>query len=412
MFHFQDKPPDAGIMEEVGDCLVACLKSRKIGGRDVVEGCKKCAYLFSLISHFGNCPSEYRGCGMCQQTFCLVTKHVQLCMERAVGTTEGQTACCLPVCQKIQSKFKDHPEKIAQRGKELWPKLKKYLARFSSSLETVGQEPLTEEDDSLWTFSLGSLALGSLSSVGSMPVNTASKRSSRVSFGFQPQLTSISENATAKQFMGSRSEPVAMRTETGQIVFAKDSLPRRLRPSRLPVSNDSKTAAPNLSYSAPVFQRTESGEVIYTQDPSTLPKRLRPERKVSFSTPEPTSAESLEPSTSRVHRLASPEEPLRSIPEAEPYTSLNPERVYVVEGTGSLPLNFYPPNVAGEQLLSVEMRPTGVPGIGEVVYGSKDRLQYVVRHWGKLKEEFQRKKIPEKQMREEGVILMEFKVKY
>ncbi|XP_021376395.1 uncharacterized protein LOC110465122 [Mizuhopecten yessoensis] len=388
----EDIPPD--IMKEISECLVACLNSRKMGGSDVVADCSICAFLFSLISHFGNCPCDFKCCDMCQRAFCLVSKHLQLCLE--CGSSGSEQACPLPICKKIQSKFKQHPEKISQRGKELWPKLKKYLARFSRRPEDGSQDILLDEGEDY--FSLSSIQLGSLNSVGSSSIggipSTRPSRSSRSSVVFQPNLQSISETATASQFTGSRSEPFARRTESGEVINQ-----RQTRPARLAISDDNRYPYPSQSRSAPHAHKTEEHE--------TIPKSVRPkERKVSFSTAKleiPAATKS----------LPSPEEPLPSIAEVEKYTSLNPEKVYGAERTSSLPLNFYPPEMASEQLTSVQMRPVGYPGIGEVVYAFKENLRYVARYWKQIKEVYQRDKSYEKKhLREEGVVLTENKEKF
>ncbi|XP_060065126.1 uncharacterized protein LOC132545461 [Ylistrum balloti] len=377
----EDIPPD--IMKEIDKCLVACLNSRKIGGSDVVSDCSICALLYSLISHFGNCPSDYNNCDRCQRAFCLVSKHLQLCMESRIS--EMEEVCTLKICQKIQNKFKKQPEKISQRGKELWPKLKKYLARFSRGPEDISMD---EGDD---FFSLSSIPLGS---IGGLP-----SRVSRNSIVFQQNLESISENTTARHLTGSRSEPFARKSETGEILHSRTFRPR---PSRLSVTDESKSPYPGQSRSAPLARKTE-GKIMYSLDPDTLPKS---ERRVSFSN-----------NQVEVHTVRyplSPEEPLQSIAETAQCASLNTEKVYGGDRTSSLPSNFFPPNkLDDEQLISVQMRPSGYPGIGEVVYAFKEQLRYVARHWKKIKENFEKDKTLEKKhLREEGVILTENKDKF
>ncbi|XP_033762283.1 uncharacterized protein LOC117343854 [Pecten maximus] len=397
----EDIPPD--IMKEIGKCLVACLNSRKIGGSDVISDCSICAFLFSLISHFGNCPSDYNSCDMCQRAFCLVSKHLQLCMECQI--TETEPICPLPICQKIKHKFKKHPEKISRRGKELWPKLKKYLARFSRGSEDVGLDmPVDEGDD---YFSLTSIPLSSLSSLGSstggLPLSRP-PRTSRTSVIFQPNLESISENTITGRPTGSRSEPLARRTETGEIIYQRPGI-RQNRPSRLSFTEENRSPYSNQSKSAPLVKKTEDGKTVFEQDVEALPKPLRPDRKVSFST---TKSEVFS-----TRSLPSPEEKLESLVENAQYTSLNAEKVYGDDRTSSLPLNFFPPENAGDQLTSVQMRPMGYPGIGEVVYAPKDHLRYVARHWKKVKEDYGRNKTAEKKhLREEGVVLTENKEKF
>lgn len=396
----EDVPPD--IMEEIGGCLVSCLNSKKIGGGDVISHCQICAFLFSLISHFGNCQSDYNICSMCQSTFCLVSMHLQLCMNRQLDETAPE--CPLPICLKIQNKFKKHPEKISQRGRELWPKLKKYLARFSQSTEDVGPDISAEEAEdclSLTSINLTSLSSLQASSIGGLS-SLRSTRPSRTSIAFQPNLESISENTVISRPTGSRSEPFARKTESGEIIYSRQGL-RQTRPSRLSLSEDYRSPYPSQSRSAPLVKKTEEGTTVLNQDFESLPPTSRTDRKVSFG------AVNAEVFTTK--SLPSPEEQLEIITEAVQYVSLNSEKVYGGDRTSSLPINFIPPETADDQLYSVQMRPSGVPGIGEVVYGHKDRLRYVARYWKRIKEDFEKNKTLQKK-REEGVVLTENKEKF
>ena len=63
-----------------------------------------------------------------------------------------------------------------------------------------------------------------------------------------------------------------------------------------------------------------------------------------------------------------------------------------------------------QQLLSLEMRPVGEPGIGEVVYGTRNKLLKVSRYWTEIKNGVEQTGDLHNQLREEGVILAESRV--
>lgn len=79
-------------------------------------------------------------------------------------------------------------------------------------------------------------------------------------------------------------------------------------------------------------------------------------------------------------------------------------RAYMESGCVSLPTE-HAPRTLYDQLLSFEERPTGEPGIGEVVYGSIARLRSIAEHWTHVKKMWWTGENFPRKAREEGVIL-------
>ncbi|XP_064613704.1 uncharacterized protein LOC135477509 [Liolophura sinensis] len=101
-----------------------------------------------------------------------------------------------------------------------------------------------------------------------------------------------------------------------------------------------------------------------------------------------------------------PDQPLPLLPR-EAVVNHEGVRAYRNQGCVSLPTE-HAPRTLYDQLISFEERPTGEPGIGEVVYGSIARLRNIVEHWTHVKKMWwEGEKFP-RVSREEGVILLQY----
>jgi len=248
------------------------------------------------------------------------------------------------VCQKIQEKIKNDPEKFLTNTQDLWKRLKKYLARYSSNFDSGSEINISVGDE------FASMGMSSISSVVSSctSLNPASLGSiGSQSVRMPPRISTTFESSLEIIFENFHKIPL------------NKSFPGGKKSSSAPVASKNKL----------------TGEVTYNVDPETLPTRLRgrisstsvlarkqPQRsqRVSFADQQSVKpVEVFEYPDQEPQRglLQHPEELLESVREP---VSLNNEKTYGnTLGTLSMPLDNKPGDMFADQLLSLEVKPTG-----------------------------------------------------
>ncbi|KAK3108561.1 hypothetical protein FSP39_010685, partial [Pinctada imbricata] len=438
------------IFSEVNKCLLISLW--KHSPEKELESCSICLYIDSMIQHFGKCPSEYRSqesliCKMCLQLFRLIQTHVQQCVEN------GEKECLILVCRKISYLIESDRTMIFTKAAKIWKKLKKHLLGFVNVPVMEGE--MGEEEE---YFSMTPLVSVRMPGSG-LPLNASLSRSLRLSTTFSPNLPFIPEDnkdlslnikkqekpPPAKPI--SKSEPICRRRQDGVVEMLTG--PRSAAPASRPINlafpdkfdgkpfSSSRLVSPVGSSGLGVVGPPDDAFSVLTPSGAKRLDKVPEKRplKVSFSNEIPkekvtrklSNASSL-PSPIRnqqgafaltdVDLDAHPEQFNRSQPtENEDIDTLQPTSISELSESSSLgdkktygeQLHSMPMNRTAwrneDQILSLVDRPTGVPGIGEVVYGERDIFRRVIRYWMDLKMEFKEYgRLTQKQIREEGVI--------
>lgn len=352
--------------------------------------------------------------------FRLIQKHVSICGLSDSFTSE--VTCPVIICVKIKRAeiTFDHHEKV-------WRKLKKNLARFAN--------PDTEDDDAFSSLSslssVGSIASGKLPSVhapGRARLSTVTRPTVLESIpegGVQMGLTSPRKSTNKS---GSRSEPIMMRKLDGTVVMTTN-LPKRLLPegqinigpSSLPQSRFSSLGIAPYSARLPRDICTDSTDHPLLPDPKlklNSPKDGSP--GFSFETigsPRESAAADFiyARSMSESDGIANNSLPTAKDSSLEHLSTNGSEYISLpsyVFGLGeqndykSIPINRQQSQM-WERYQSLVDRPTGIPGIKDVVYGERQILLAVARIWFNNKNQLINGK---KDSREEGVILPVYQV--
>ncbi|CAG2252009.1 MAP3K14 [Mytilus edulis] len=383
-------PPD--IFDEINLCLMTSMQVKSAGETTT---CYICTHLSALICHFGSCSMGYQdSCSICMTLFRLIQKHVSICGLSDSFTSE--VTCPVIICVKLKR------AEIADNTEKVWKKLKKNLARFANP-DAVDDDPFSSID--------------SISSIKSLNM----PRHQRLSTVSRPVLESIPElrmdmrMETRSQKPGSKkvskSEPLMRKMSDGSTVMMTSNLPKRLQqqqeePASLPYSQTTRHRSVTLDRPRDIF--TDSTD--YPLYPDTILYEtadcIGTLRTPDSSLHLPPEAYQL-PSDSSVHTslpLVRDESlELASGGINQEYVSL-PGRVYVEDRLISMP-NVRPQEYR-ERYQSLVDRPTGTPGIQDVIYGDRSYLLGPARIWFDMKKQW---KLGKKyDTREEGVILPQF----
>ncbi|VDI27683.1 Hypothetical predicted protein [Mytilus galloprovincialis] len=383
-------PPD--IFDEINLCLMTSMQVKSAGETTT---CYICTHLSALICHFGSCSMGYQdSCSICMTLFRLIQKHVSICGLSDSFTSE--VTCPVIICVKLKR------AEIADNTEKVWKKLKKNLARFANP-DAVDDDPFSSID--------------SISSIKSLNM----PRHQRLSTVSRPVLESIPElrmdmrMESRSQKPGSKkvskSEPLMRKMSDGSTVMMTSNLPKRLQqqqeePASLPYSQTTRRRSVTLDRPRDIF--TDSTD--YPLYPDTILYEtadcIGTLRTPDSSLHLPPEAYQL-PSDSSVHTslpLVRDESlELASGGINQEYVSL-PGRVYVEDRLISMP-NVRPQEYR-ERYQSLVDRPTGTPGIQDVIYGDRSYLLGPARIWFDMKKQW---KLGKKyDTREEGVILPQF----
>ncbi|XP_052095951.1 uncharacterized protein LOC127731125 [Mytilus californianus] len=390
-------PPD--IFDEINLCLMTSMLVKSAGETTT---CYICTHLSALICHFGSCSMGYQdSCSICMTLFKLIQKHVSIC-----GLSDSFTSdvtCPVIICVKLKR------AEIADNNEKVWKKLKKNLARFAN--------PEAADDD---PFS----SLDSISSIKSLNM----PRHQRLSTVSRPVLESIPElrmdmkRGTSSQKQGSKkvskSEPLMRKMPDGSTVMMTSNLPKRLQqldePTSLPQSQ-TKSRHRSVTIDRPFPRDIFTDSTDYPLYPDThlyetLPPAdyIVPSRTPDSSIHLPPEAYQL-PSDSSVHTslpvVRDESLELASGGNNQEYVSL-PSRVYCQSDDRVISMQYGRRPEIGERYQSLVDRPTGIPGIQDVIYGDRSYLLGPARIWFDMKKEWKNGK--KYDTREEGVILPQF----
>ncbi|XP_063421524.1 uncharacterized protein LOC134706482 [Mytilus trossulus] len=386
-------PPD--IFDEINLCLMTSMQVKSAGETTT---CYICTHLSALICHFGSCSMGYQdSCSLCMTLFRLIQKHVSICGLSDSFTSE--VTCPVIICVKLKR------AEIADNTEKVWKKLKKNLARFANP-DAVDDDPFSSID--------------SISSIKSLNM----PRHQRLSTVSRPVLESIPELRMDRRMESrsqksgskkvSKSEPLMRKMSDGSTVMMTSNLPKRLQQQQdelasLPYSQTTRNRSVTLDRPRDIF--TDSTDYPLYPDPILYETPTPTDFIGTLRTPEsslhlPAEAYQL-PSDSSVHTslpLVRDESlELASGGINQEYVSL-PGRVYVEDRLTSMP-NVRPQEYR-ERYQSLVDRPTGTPGIQDVIYGDRKHLLGPARIWFDMKKQWKNGKRYD--TREEGVILPQF----
>ncbi|XP_062578857.1 uncharacterized protein LOC134240793 [Saccostrea cucullata] len=423
----QDIPPDLlaemkGFIEDVNPCLILCLKKQT---ENDLELCDICTCLTALTSHFGNCNSEVMKCNLCTQLFRLVQQHVLLCREN-----NSSTSCPVLVCRKISFLIDVNPELIFTKEGKIWRKLKKYMGGFIQSRKEKTDTKVEDSGDTYFSMtSLTSISPFGFQSLGS-PVNPPSaQKTQRPSTLYMPSLQIIPEDQdrslnvpdtheTPSPSRMSRSEPIVKKRDDGTIEILKSSIRPKIRPGK-PLLKFGSVGKLNVHPPSPMVTGPPPSFTIPKNEQLRSPTGGKPVRKVSFRAERQpvgkfrdVEADAFPEATSSVPTPVESEDTSESdFQSSVPSEPSSLEKIYGLQ-LQSIREGSPRWHIEGNQFLSLKEKPTGSPGIGEVVYGYRDVLLELIKYWEELRLQYKEfGRLLQKSVKEEGVIYPDCKKK-
>lgn len=333
-------------------------------------GCSICLYLTSMLDHYVICTQVCITCLICNQMFNLLQFHLVSCFQNC----SNQQLCSLDICGEICQWLKYSGQDLVSSLEKIRHKWKKYLNRLKFYRESSFSDP-----------DLPELSVGRL----------------RTSSIVQPSLSRIDESPTS-----SSSMHFSIPSDCG--------------------SNEELQTWVNLPDSEavpkPILKPGNSGQFEMKETKDEFKGR-----KISFE----TSRKLTEPVHEPLKRKISPvfKNDFQSLTNTRPslrkktstasleYYSSNSESTEESLDIGtirapppSLPIGIRLSQVGGDQHYSLIDRRVGEPGIGEVVYGDRRQLKKVAEYWSSLKHKYQDNSQWPRHLREEGVVLNDYKV--
>ncbi|XP_052820737.1 uncharacterized protein LOC128246534 [Mya arenaria] len=342
--------------------------------------CTVCLILDSMLRHFASCivsptfsTEGTRSCQMCLQIFTLICIHINDCNnnnhfhEKLNETTldkGSKSLCtsklCLWVIQKLEGK--DLPMQINM----VWIHIRGLLGRILDGVSVEAEDIVIPEV----------LTRGTKLHV---------KRPSRTSTTRLPlSLPSIPENET----IGSPNNSRPLSRKKSNLASVEENK------SQKPVHTGTDSIEVKQEAEAAVTSPTED----FTDKSGTIFAHVRPETRDESE----DVGDALPTGQQEGHDLEGP----GSGGSSGDYTPsfVQPRG----RGNKSLPMDgFKDP----QYFISVKEKPTGIKGIDEVVYADKAQLVRVVGIWEEFKSRFLIEAKLQKHVREEGVILKEYKSK-
>ncbi|WAR14249.1 STK4-like protein [Mya arenaria] len=343
--------------------------------------CTVCLILDSMLRHFASCivsptfsTEGTRSCQMCLQIFTLICIHINDCNnnnhfhEKLNETTldkGSKSLCtsklCLWVIQKLEGK--DLPMQINM----VWIHIRGLLGRILDGVSVEAEDIVIPEV----------LTRGTKLHV---------KRPSRTSTTRLPlSLPSIPENET----IGSPNNSRPLSRKKSNLASVEENK------SQKPVHTGTDSIEVKQEAEAAVTSPTED----FTDKSGTIFAHVRPETRDESE----DVGDALPTGQQEGHDLEGP----GSGGSSGDYTPsfVQPRG----RGNKSLPMDgFKDP----QYFISVKEKPTGIKGIDEVVYADKAQLVRVVGIWEEFKSRFLIEAKLQKHVREEGVILKEYKISH
>ncbi|XP_071108734.1 uncharacterized protein [Haliotis cracherodii] len=427
---------DNGLLNDVNHCMLIVLHDLS-SQSDVY--CSICNVLHYLFNHFARCQQLYRRCNICWQVHRLSLYHVQSCLQSQKTARESSS----DICQQLLETVSFNVELVQSRSEQLFLKMKKYVDKVLHPYGlhgsgSLGMYSMSEKGDGSSVAS-GQSPAASLTLDDSMP-SASSARAPQVptvspvaasSFGgqfsrsgsgrnFQPSLKRILESpghdvASLKvnwkpRGRGRLSRQLSNETAYGASKYADNSIPGSKSddgPSMEPVRHARKTDMPQGS----IGELAGEGYLSLPTGPAdgcSSRSSMGNFDDLSIATSVSSGQNDEEPSAEDViYDRYKPMMDTHGVifePEARPYsTEGEVDKIYGVSGAMSLPIRS---TFQGEhdQNISLTTAPTGEPGIGEVVYGTRRQLKKVARFWANIRCQVDHEAYKH-QMREEGVIL-------
>nr|QNL15284.1 mitogen-activated protein kinase kinase kinase 8 [Littorina littorea] len=396
---------------ELNRCLLLCLHETSSvtlpSPQDLT--CCTCAILHSLLSHFTNSAHDSGECSMCQQLFTLVQFHVQECLAWRREGEEEEEDLSLNVCHKMRQAGLFAEEGVTAASPRVWMKVRKYL---SAALGPVILLDITTQGGEFGQLELHERTeplphTTNSTTMDPHPHSLPSPRTKSAPEQIPPE--GLTQNGAA---VASSTSLPHTTSEFSQAVMPKPAqghqLRRRLSTKVIPQRTiPEEPPSPRASSVPPASPVTETEDVFKVESVKmkvetivTLPSKF-PQRA-----PETPDEQEEIMEIIRSYGKRRREEVSRKYSD-DPYST---QRVYGGAGTMSMPEPQNRP-IRVEQNFSVEMKPIGVPGIGEVVYGTRQQLLLIARNWAQERDECKASGKCRYQHREEGVILHPFKKK-
>ncbi|XP_046561402.1 uncharacterized protein LOC124270404 [Haliotis rubra] len=426
---------DPGLLKDVNHCMLIVL--HELSNQDDIY-CSVCNVLHYLFNHFARCQLLYKKCNICWQVHRLSLYHVQCCLQAKKSARESSS----DICQQLLESVTFNIELMQSRSEQLFLKMKKYVDKVLHPYGlhgsgSLGMYSMSEKGDD---FSMGSDhsltetltledSLPSGSSVKGpqvpvVPSVTASSfggQFSRTGSGriYQPSLKRIPESpqrdiSSLKVNLKTRgrgrvSRQLSNEAHSGVSRSAQNSFVGSKSddgPSMDSVRHARKTDVPQGSIGELAVEAYLSLPTVPTEGGSSR-SSLGPVDDSSLAT-SISSGHDEGPTAEYViyHTYKPMMDTQGNIfqPENRAYsTEGEVDKIYGVTGAMSLPIRS---TFQGEhdQNISLTMAPTGEPGIGEVVYGTRRQLKKVARFWANIRGQLDHESY-KYQMREEGVIL-------
>lgn len=414
---------------EMDHCVARCLHDTSTVTSPTVEDlqCCCCAVLHSLLSHFASAthPST---CPPCRQLVSLIHFHVLMCPDTGLPGEEGDGG--FNVCHKMQVAKLFDESTVTPDSSRVWMKIQKYLSAALGSILLVDccvdvglgdMEDWREDTETLTgntttTYNNGhgpdaATALYSPSGVVPGPDFTISTSASATHSPAPSISTPLAHTPAVATPATCTAHTPGMQTAA---IVPKSTLTRRHSRRSLSIKTipEEPTSLPPSSLPTPSLH-SQSQPATEPQLVDSVKGAMEdPFSGPFFQVPSPSTLSGGEDIMKYIQDFAAknPEQGVRrpSRPSPNPYDT---QKIYGArDGTIlSMPEPRARPLVYPEPLLSVEFKAKGVPGIGEVVYGTRKKLLEVVRSWRIERDECRAAGRCRYQHHEEGVILAPFK---
>ncbi|KAK6165311.1 hypothetical protein SNE40_022260 [Patella caerulea] len=376
---FKEEPPDnilsaeifQSTLRNINPCLTYCFHEILHEVTENDEICMLCSIIHALVQHFANCTVKIYTCGVCLQLYRLQQGHIQNCQTNGMRTKKSSSDICFVLTEAMGV------ERFDVTSDMFWHRLKKAASEIvkipcSVNYATLRANPDCDPLTGLRSLSRSVSVNDDSKEVQSKPAD--SNLDSRMTYTSQSQINSRSYqdlNPDPRQLgVGARpKEPVRLK------VSRKGSNELASKLCELPETHEIEDFCNSLGSNG--VQSSQSNNSIIP--PANLSHEVK---------------------------LGDIKVPLSAFTQ----DAYDTQKTYGESGAMSLPMDHHY-NLDNHQFTSLEDRPTGIPGINEVVYGTRDQLRIVAGYWSKLKGTVKDTTTLPYQAREEGVIISKYKKK-
>ncbi|ESO88041.1 hypothetical protein LOTGIDRAFT_234809 [Lottia gigantea] len=402
------------LISNVNMCLTTCF--HQLIPYDITittqSSCQICCIIKALVHHFANCIQKTTSCSVCLQLFRLLQGHVGFCQNDKARKKESTSDICYVLLEAMDF------ENFDEKSHMFWVRSKKLLAEIEAVPNSESLSQVLKKEQ--------------FSHLNANEINESDL------FGDRNQ-SNFHELEEMEQLYGDAGYKIVSQSEfskgnnsieknngdlEGHILDLRDNtsdISSIFTPTVLPMFDPNSTttvtpiaesfygigAKPKDSLRRKV-SRMSSGESKLCELPETqIVEDFKSSSNNSMKSNQSNEDRKLLEIPNEID-VGLPPQVKRNLKEYNAtQDSCDTQKTYGESRVTSLPMD--PSYRGGDQFCSLEMRPVGQPGVGEVVYGTREQLRLVAHYWSKLKNTLKDTTTLPQQKREEGVILSKYK---